>query len=61
MKILYNHQIFQQKYGGASRYIVELANNIALNKDKDATVKIISPFFKTEYLSSNNQNFFSVV
>ena len=58
MKILYNHQIFLSKYGGASRYFVELANNISLNEDKDATVKIISPFFKTEYLSSNNQNFF---
>ena len=57
MKILYNYQIFHQKYGGVARYFVELANNIALYKNKEATVKIISPFFKTDYLSNNNRNF----
>jgi glycosyltransferase involved in cell wall biosynthesis len=55
MKILYNHQIFHQKYGGVSRYFVELANNIALYKNKKVTVKINSPFFKTSYLSNLNQ------
>ena len=57
MKILYNYQIFHQKYGGVARYFVELANNIALYKNKEATVKITSPFFKTDYLSNNNRNF----
>ena len=57
MKILYNHQAFHQKYGGISRYFVELANSIALYKNKETSVKIISPFFKTDYLSSKNQKF----
>jgi glycosyltransferase involved in cell wall biosynthesis len=55
MKILYNHQIFLQKFGGVARYFVELANNIALYKNKETTVKIISPFFKTDYLQNINQ------
>jgi len=55
MKILYNHQAFIQKYGGVSRYFVELANNIILYKNKKVTVKINSPLFKTNYLSSINQ------
>ena len=55
MKILYNHQTFSQKYGGVSRYFVELANNITLYKNKKATVKINSSFFKTNYLSNINQ------
>ena len=38
MKILYNHQIFHLKYGGISRYFVELANNIALYKNKEVTI-----------------------
>ena len=57
MKILYNHQVFHQKYGGISRYFFELANNIAFYKNKETTVKINSPFFKTEYLSNNNRKF----
>ena len=55
MKILYNHQSFIQKYGGVSRYFVELANNITLYKNKNITVKINSPFFKTNYLNNINQ------
>ena len=55
MKILYNHQIFHQKYGGISRYFVELANRIALKNYNRSTVKIISPLFKTDYLSNKNQ------
>ena len=57
MKILYNHQVFHQKYGGISRYFVELANNIASYKNKEATVKIISPFYKTDYLFNKNRKF----
>ena len=55
MKILYNHQSFTQKYGGISRYFVELVNNIALWKNKKVTVKINSFFFKTNYLNNINQ------
>ena len=57
MKILYKHQIFHLKYGGISRYFIELANNIASYKNKEATVKIISPFFKNNYLSNKNLKF----
>ena len=56
MKILYNHQIFIQNYGGVSRYYIELANNLALYKSKNVTIKINSPFFKTNYLNNINQN-----
>ena len=57
MKILYNHQVFHQKYGGISKYFFELANNIAFYKNEEATVKIISPFFKTDYLSNKDRKF----
>ena len=57
MKILYKHQIFHLKYGGISRYFIELARNIALYKNKEVTVKIISPFFKNNYLSNKNLKF----
>lgn len=56
MKILYNHQIFHLRYGGIARYYIELANNIALYKNKEATIKINSPFFKTDYLENINKN-----
>lgn len=56
MKILYNHQIFHLKYGGIARYFIELANNIALYKNKETTIKINSPFFKTNYLRNINKN-----
>lgn len=55
MKILYDHQIFCQEYGGVSRYFVELANNIALYKKKKVTVKINALFFKTNYLTNINK------
>ena len=58
MKILYDHQIFtQQIYGGISRYFFELANHIVLNKPEKVTVKIVSPFYKNNYLSADNTNF----
>ena len=58
MKILYDHQIFtEQIYGGISRYFIELANHIALNNPEKVTVKIISPFYKNNYLSADNTNF----
>jgi hypothetical protein len=56
MKIAYDHQIFSaHKFGGVSRYFVELANNITLYKNKNITVKINSPFFKTNYADSSTQ------
>lgn len=50
MRIAFDHQIFGwQKYGGVSRYLFELANNIALaEQDK---VAIISPLYINSYLS----------
>ena len=58
MKILYDHQIFtEQIYGGISRYFIELINHIALNESSKVTVKIISPFYKNNYLALENRNF----
>ena len=53
MKILYDYQIFKKKYGGVSRYFVELNKNISLLKDKNLKLKIISPFYKNNYLKNN--------
>lgn len=58
MKILYDHQIFtEQTYGGISRYFFELANHLALYKSGKLKVKIISPFYKNNYLANKNKNF----
>ena len=57
MKILFNHQIFHQKYGGISRYFIELAKNIEVYNNLQTKVKIISPLYKTEYLSDMHQKF----
>lgn len=58
MKILYDHQIFtEQVYGGISRYFFELANHLALYKPEQINVKIISPFYKNNYLAKKNKNF----
>tara|TARA_Y100001970_G_scaffold188729_1_gene229548 strand:- start:32366 stop:33469 length:1104 start_codon:yes stop_codon:yes gene_type:complete len=48
MKIIFDHQKFTtQKYGGISRYFVNLALNLyKLNNE----VKIIAPLFKNKYL-----------
>tara|TARA_B100000035_G_C20990534_1_gene549941 strand:- start:404 stop:1501 length:1098 start_codon:yes stop_codon:yes gene_type:complete len=48
MKIIYDHKIFwNQKYGGISRYFVNLIKNFEnLNVD----YKIVSPFYKNDYL-----------
>lgn len=49
MRIAYDHQVFGwQKYGGISRYIYELAKNIAELTPHE--VKIISPLYVNEYL-----------
>lgn len=49
MKIAYDHQIFSwQKYGGISRYIFELGNNLAQHTSSE--IRIISPVHVNEYL-----------
>lgn len=51
MNILYDHQIFGwQVYGGISRYIYELANN--LNKfEYEHDVRVFSPLFINRYIN----------
>src|SRR5712664_3149111 len=49
MRILFDHQIFGwQKYGGISRYIYELAQEMATTYAQD--VSVISPLYINEYL-----------
>ena len=53
MNIIYDHQIFTaQKYGGISRYFVELANHIA--DAKKAQVRVLSPVYVNAYLASRS-------
>ena len=53
MKIAFDYQIFlSQKYGGISRYFVNLANNLILDND----VEIVAPFHKNIYLKNINHN-----
>ena len=53
MNIIYDHQIFSaQKYGGISRYFVELANHIA--DAKKAQVRVLSPVYVNAYLASRS-------
>ena len=55
MKIAFDHQIFTtQKYGGVSRYIVNLSKElILLNQD----VKIFSTLFINKYLNTINREY----
>lgn len=51
-KIAFDHQIFQaQKYGGVSRYIVNLAKNLESESNE---VKIIAPLHQNIYLREAN-------
>jgi Glycosyltransferase len=53
MKILYDYQAFSmQKYGGISRYFIELNNR--LNKQENCETIILAPFFINLFLNSNN-------
>ena len=53
MKIAYDHKIFWlQKYGGISRYFVNLFLNLSLKK---IDYKVFAPFFKNEYLKDVNK------
>lgn len=49
MKIVYDHKIFwTQRYGGISRYFINLFKNF---NHFDVDYKIVSPFFKNNYLN----------
>jgi glycosyltransferase involved in cell wall biosynthesis len=55
MRIAYDHQIFAaQRYGGISRYFVEVADRIACMPGND--VSIVSPLYVNSYLRSNAGN-----
>ena len=57
MKIAFNHQIFSaQKFGGVSRYFVELAKNLTMSKKNDAKIRIISPLHINNYLKNEMDN-----
>jgi glycosyltransferase involved in cell wall biosynthesis len=57
VKIIFNDHIFSwQKYGGISRYFYELASHLSF--DPGLKVKVISPFYVNEYLSSASKDLF---
>ena len=50
MRIIYDYKIFwSQKYGGISRYFVNIIKNFHKNKNID--FKIIAPFYQNSYLN----------
>ena len=58
MKVAFDHQIFtNQKYGGISRYFVELAENILRISTKETDIKIIAPIYKNNYLYNSDGKF----
>lgn len=57
MRIAYDYQIFSsQKYGGISRYFLELANRLADYEDGLIECLINSPVFVNKYLRSSGNN-----
>ena len=51
MKIAFDHQIFSsQKYGGISRYFVNLAEHLSDSSRFKSNVKVIAPFHKNDFL-----------
>ena len=53
MKIVFNYEIFAlQRYGGISRYYVELARAM---KNRAQQVKIVAPYFINRYLAEENE------
>ncbi|NRA15616.1 MAG: glycosyltransferase family 4 protein [Oceanospirillaceae bacterium] len=51
MKVGFDHQIFSiQKYGGISRYFVELINHLADQNDTDLDLSICCPLYRNAYL-----------
>jgi glycosyltransferase involved in cell wall biosynthesis len=52
MNIVYDYQIFSwQRYGGISRYFIEISRAISLYKN--INVSIITPFYVNNYLNDN--------
>jgi glycosyltransferase involved in cell wall biosynthesis len=52
MKITFDHNIFStQKYGGISRYIIRLAENLSLLEN---TIEIVAPINVNAYLTESN-------
>jgi glycosyltransferase involved in cell wall biosynthesis len=50
VRIAYDHQVFaQQRFGGISRYFVELAANLLAEGEHD--VRVIAPFYQNDYLA----------
>ena len=57
MRIAYDYQIFSsQKYGGISRYFLELANRLADYEDGLIECLINSPVYVNKYLRSSGNN-----
>jgi len=55
MRIIYDHKIFwSQKYGGISRYFINIFKNLKGNKKID--FKIIAPFYQNIYLNYEIEN-----
>lgn len=50
MKIIFDHTIFVQRFGGVSRYICELASRLA--RIDGNQVGVVAPFYPNEYLRS---------
>ena len=51
MKICYDYKIFStQKYGGISRYFVELASRI--NHYPETEVRVVSPLYRSRFLQA---------
>lgn len=51
MNVVFDDQIFAiQRYGGVSRYFVELAKNLPSASHGNIEPEVIAPFYKNEYL-----------
>lgn len=51
MNIVFDSQIFQsQKYGGVSRYFVELARQLPLRSGDSVKTAVLAPFYINQYL-----------
>ena len=51
--LLHNSQFFHQKYGGVSRYSTCLTDELIR---KNIDIKVISPFYKNNYLMKINKS-----
>ena len=54
MKILFSNKIFDQKYGGISRYFYTLFGKFI---EKNVTFKVIAPIYKNLYLKDINERY----